>query len=115
MNLTEEQAKKIIIKVYEDLDLYHSAKYPVEAHFIEANKQSNDLGIDQWAGGYDYRDPQAVGDEINYGEFPEYYFIVDDKKGEAVKYGYYTGHYYLELKGGKYSVLGNWRDTKRPW
>ncbi|MFT6923208.1 MAG: hypothetical protein ACJA1C_002218 [Crocinitomicaceae bacterium] len=53
MNLTEEQAKKIIIKVYEDLDLYHSAKYPVEAHFIEANKQSNDLGIDQWAGGYD--------------------------------------------------------------
>ncbi|MFT6923207.1 MAG: hypothetical protein ACJA1C_002217 [Crocinitomicaceae bacterium] len=56
-----------------------------------------------------------MGDEINYGEFPEYYFIVDDKKGEAVIYGHYTGHYYIELKGGKYSVLGNWRDMKRPW
>ncbi|MFT6923206.1 MAG: hypothetical protein ACJA1C_002216 [Crocinitomicaceae bacterium] len=115
MNLTQEQAKKIIIKANKDLNLYHSAKYPVLAHFISKNSPSNSYGIDYWAGGYDYSDPKAVGDEINYGEFPEYSFVVHDAKGEAVKYGYYTGHYYLELKNGKYSVLGNWRDTKRPW
>ena len=85
------------------------------SYFIDKTSEFNDLDIGYWAGSYDYSDPEAVGDEINYGEYPEYIIIIDDQKGEAVIFSYYTGHYYLELKNGKYEELGRVRKMKRPW
>ncbi len=114
MNLTEEQAKEVVVKVFEDLDLYCSTKYPTQAFFIDKGAESNELGISHWTGGYNYQNPEAAGDDF-FGEYPEYYVIVDDKKGEAVMYGYYTGHYYIELKNGKYVQIGKTTETKRPW
>lgn len=114
MNLTETKVKEIVAKAFADLNLYCSTKYPIEARFISETSEFNDLGIGYWTGMYDYRDPEAVGDDF-YGEYPEYYVIVDDQKSEAVLFGYYTGHYYVELKDGKYVQIGKTTETKRPW
>lgn len=56
----------------------------------------------------------AVGDEINHGEYPEYIITIDDKKGEAIMYSHYTGHYYLHSVNDKHEVLGRLGIVKRP-
>lgn len=114
MNLTEEQAREIVAKVCVDLDLYHSNKYPITVIFYDKDTAESNRDIDEWAGGYNYQDPEAVGDDFM-GEYPEYNIVIDDQKGEAVLYGHYTGHYYIELKNGKYEVIGKTSETKRPW
>jgi len=99
MNLTKEQVKKIIEKVHLDLDLDYSSKYPIIANYTENHK---DFKIDIWGGGYDYRDPEAVGDN-GWGIYTEWVIIIDDKKEEAVMYGYYTGRFLIKLnENGKY-------------
>lgn len=97
MKLTEEQAKQIIAQVHKDLNIYHSEKYPIIANFHKASKSLGDFDFPNWGGGYDYRDPEAVGDKINYGEYPEYIISIDDEKGEAIAYHYYTGHVEIRL------------------
>jgi|SRR5690606_5467813 len=113
MKLTEEQAKEIIAKVNKDLNLYHSDKYPIYCGFTKKGHNMNNFDFDIWGGGYDYRDPEAVGDEINYGEFPEYIISIDDEKGEAFGYHYYTGHIRIKLnEQGNYEVVGKLYDYK---
>ena len=100
MKLTEEQVKEITAKVYKDLNIYHSEKYPITCGFIKRNENPNRFDFDVWKSGYDYSDPEAVGDKINYGEYPEYIISIDDEKGEAIAYHYYTGHVEIRLNKG---------------
>jgi hypothetical protein len=114
MKLTEDQVKEITAKVHKDLNLTHSNKYPIEFIYIYKNDEHNRFGIDYWSTGYDYRDPEAVGDEINYGEFPEYIISIDDEKGEAFAYHYYTGHIRIKLnEKGNYEVVGKLYDYSK--
>lgn len=100
MNLTKERAKEIIKQVYIDLELYFGEKYPIEATFFE---KDNDNDFNHWLGGFDYKDPESVGDTINYGEYTEYVIVIDDQKEEAVQCGYYTGNWVIKLnKNNKY-------------
>ncbi len=113
MKLTEDQVKEIIAKVHQDLNLAHSSKYPIFVRGYEKNDKENEYPFARWGGGYDYRDPEAVGDEINYGEFPEYIISIDDEKGEAFAYHYYTGHIRIKLNDqGNYEVVGKLYDYK---
>lgn len=113
MNLTEEKVKDIIAKVHKDLKLYHSDKYPIYCNFTKRSSGIGGFDFPTWGGGYDYRDPEAVGDEINYGEFPEYIISIDDEKGEAFAYHYYTGHIRIKLNDqGNYEVVGKLYDYK---
>lgn len=107
MKLTEEKVKKVIAKVHKDINLMHSDKYPIQCGFVKKGINPNRFDFDIWTGGYDYRDPEAVGDEINYGEYPEYIISIDDTKGEAIAYHYYTGHVEIRLNKttGKYEEV----------
>jgi hypothetical protein len=112
MKLTEEQVKEIIIKVHKDLNLSHSDKYPIFYRGYEKNDKENDYPFARWGGGYDYRDPEAVGDEW-IGLYPEYIISIDDEKGEAFGYHYYTGHIRIKLnEQGKYEVVGKLYELK---
>ena len=104
MKLTKEKAEEITAQVYKDLNIYHSDKYPIECTFIE-NDSEFKRAI--WSTGYNYSDPEAVGDKINYGEYPEYIISIDDEKGEAIAYHYYTGHVEIRLnkRTGKYEEV----------
>ncbi len=113
MKLTTEQVEEIVKKVHQDLNLYHSDKYPIICNFRKPSKGLGEFDFPTWGGGYDYRDPEAVGDEINYGEFPEYIISIDDEKGEAFAYHYYTGHIRIKLnEQGNYEVVGKLYDYK---
>ncbi len=113
MKLTAEQVKEITAKVHKDLKLYHSDKYPIVCGFVKKGENPNRFDFNVWKSGYDYRDPEAVGDEINYGEFPEYIISIDDEKGEAFAYHYYTGHIRIKLnEQGNYEVVGKLYDYK---
>jgi hypothetical protein len=112
MKLTEEQFKKITVKVHKDLDLTHSEKYPIEFIFIPKSDKNNRYGVNIWSSGFDYRDPEAVGDEW-IGLYPEYGISIDDEKGEAFAYHYYTGHLRIKLnENGKYEVVGKLYELK---
>lgn len=112
MKLTIEQVKEIIKKVYKDLNLSHSDKYPIECGYIKKGIIPNRFDFNVWKGGYDYRDPEAVGDEW-IGLYPEYIISIDDEKGEAFAYHYYTGHLRIKLNDeGKYEVVGKLYDYK---
>lgn len=106
MKLTEDQVKNIIVKVNKDLNLYYSEKYPIFCTFHLKNDKYNRFEIDYWGGGYDYRDPEAVGDEW-FGEYPEYLFSINDETGEAFAYHYYSGHVEIKLnkQTGKYEAV----------
>ncbi len=105
MKLTENRVKEIIVQVHNDLKLAHSDKYPIFCTPHKADEKHNDWGIANWGGGYDYRDPEAVGD-LWIGAYPEYLVTIDDKKGEAIAYHYYTGHFLIRLnEDGKYEVV----------
>ncbi|WP_128330262.1 hypothetical protein [Apibacter sp. HY039] len=105
MNLTKEQVKKIIAQVHDDLNLDHSDKYPIFCTFEKATDEDNRLGIDNWGGGYDYSDPEAVGDD-SWGKYTEWIIKIDDEKGEAISFHHYTGHYEIALnKEGKYEIV----------
>lgn len=102
MNLTEQQAKQIIAQVHDDLKLDHSDKYPIYCAFHSQKDEGNLYKADYWGGGYDYRDPEAVGDEY-YGMYTEWIITIDDEKGEAIQFAYYTGRWEIKLnKNGKY-------------
>lgn len=104
MKLSTDEVKEIIRKVYLDLSLSHSSKYPIECTFCDKNSDVT-VPIDHWIGAYDYRDPEAVGDEW-YGEYPDYNIIVDDVKGEAIIYSHYTGHFEIKLNvEGRYEIV----------
>lgn len=106
MNLTIDQVKEIIAKVHDDLNLTHSDKYPIFYRGYEKNDKENDYSFASWGGGYDYSDPEAVGDD-SWGKYPEYIISIDDEKGEAFAYHYYTGHIRIKLnEQGKYEVVG---------
>jgi len=112
MNLTEEQVKEIILKVHIDLDLTHNVKYPVFYRAYEKNDKENDYSFAIWSGGFDYRDPESVGDEW-LGLYPEYIVSIDDEKGEAFAYHYYTGHIRIKLnEEGNYEVIGKLFERK---
>ncbi len=114
MKLTADQVKEIIKKVHKDLDLYHSDKYPIYCNFSTHSDRVRGFNSPSWGGGYDYRDPESVGDEINYGEFPEYIISIDDEKGEAFAYHYYTGHIRIKLnEKGNYEVVGKLYDYSK--
>lgn len=106
MKLIEEQVKQIIAQVYKDLNIYHSNKYPINCGFTKKGHKMNNFSFNIWTGGYDYRDPEAVGDD-SWGKYPEYIISIDDEKGEAIAYHYYTGHVEIRLnKGtGKYEQV----------
>ena len=87
MKLTEEQVKEIIAKVHKDLNIYHSEKYPIGCGFVKKGLNPNRFDFNIWIGGYDYRDPEAVGDD-SWGKYPEYIISIDDEKGEAIAYHY---------------------------
>lgn len=105
MNLTEERVKIIIAKVHNDLLLPHIDKYPIIARFIEKDNSDNEFEFAIWNGGYNYSDPESVGEdylEIGIG----YIIIINDKKGEAIQYSNYTGHWLISLnEKGKYERL----------
>lgn len=104
MNLIEDQVKEIIAKVHKDLNLTHSVKYPIYCGFTKKGHKMNRFDFDLW-GGYDYSDPEAVGDS-SWG-MPEYIISIDDEKGEAFAYHYYTGHLRIKLnEEGNYEVVG---------
>lgn len=107
MKLTEEQVKEIIKKVHIDLNLPYFDIYPIECGFIKKGVNPNRFKFNIWTGGYDYRDPEAVGDEwLRTGG--EYIISIDDEKGEAFAYHYYTGHIRIKLnEDDKYEVVGN--------
>jgi hypothetical protein len=112
MKLTEKQAKEIIAKVHTDLNLSHGNKYPMFLRGYEKNDKENDYPFALWGGGYDYSDPEAVGDD-SWGKYPEYIISIDDEKGEAFAYHYYTGHIRIKLnEEGKYEVVGRLYDYK---
>ena len=105
MKLTKEKVKEIIAKVHKDLSLTHSDKYPIECGFVKKGVNPNRFDFDIWTGGYDYSDPEAVGDD-SWGKYPEYIISIDDQKGEAIAYHYYTGHVEIRLnKMGKYEEV----------
>ena len=105
MKLTQEQAKEIIIKVHKDLNLTHNDKYPIVLRGYEKSDKENDFPFSKWSGGFDYRDPEAVGDD-GWGKYPEYIITIDDEKGEAFAYHYYTGHLRIKLnEQGNYEVV----------
>lgn len=102
MNLTRENVKEIISKVHKDLQLPHDDKYPVLFTFTE---NGHNFGPNIWGGGYDYNQPELVGDDET-GLYPEYIVFISDDTGEAIKYGYYTGWFNIALgDDGKYKVL----------
>lgn len=106
MKLTEEQVKEIILKVHKDLNLSHNDKYPIYCVFNKPSKGLGEFNFSTWGGGFNYSDPQAVGDEW-IGLYPEYIVSIDDEKGEAFAYHYYTGHLRIKLnEQGKYEVVG---------
>ena len=106
MKLTTELVKEIIRKVHKDLNLSHSDKYPINCGFTPKGHEMNNFDFDIWTGGYDYRNPKAVGDD-SWGKYPEYIISIDDEKGEAVAYHYYTGHLRIKLnEQGNYEVVG---------
>jgi hypothetical protein len=112
MKLTENQIKEITVKVHKDLNLSHSEKYPIEYIFIAKNDMNNRYGFDLWSSGFDYRDPEAVGDD-SWGKYPEYGISIDDEKGEAFAYHYYTGHIRIKLnENDKYEVVGKLYELK---
>jgi len=112
MKLTEKQVREIIAKVHNDLDLSFSDKYPIECGFLKKGLLPNRFDFDVWKGGYDYRDPEAVGDD-SWGKYPEYIITIDDEKGEAFAYHYYTGHLRIKLnENGKYEVVGKLYELK---
>lgn len=112
MKLTEDQVKEIIVKVHKDLNLTHSDKYPIGCGFVKKGINPNNFDFNIWTGGYDYRDPEAVGDEW-IGLYPEYIISIDDEKGEAFAYHYYTGHVRIKLnEQGNYEVVGRLYDYK---
>ena len=106
MKLTEEQVKKIIIKVYKDLKLPHFDIYPIICRSVEPSNELGGFNFPTWTGSYDYRDPDAVGDEwMRMGS--DYIISIDDEKGEAFAYHYYTGHIRIKLnEEGNYEVIG---------
>ncbi|MAN29031.1 MULTISPECIES: hypothetical protein [Mesonia] len=71
MKLTENQVKQIIIKVHKDLNLTHSDKYPIYCNYRKPSKGLGNFSFPTWGGGFDHRDPEAVGDEW-IGLYPEY-------------------------------------------
>ena len=95
MKLTKDRVKEITAQVYKDLNIYHSNKYPIECTFVE-NDSEFKRAI--WSTGYDYRDPEAVGDKNNYGDL---------SCVEAIAYHYYTGHLEIKLNKttGKYEAV----------
>ncbi|WP_128330265.1 hypothetical protein [Apibacter sp. HY039] len=106
MNLTKEQVKQIIAQVHKDLNLEHDNKYPILTNFIHKNDEYNDWKFDYWGGGYDYSDPEAVGDEWLRSPGSEWLITIDDAKGEAIAIHSYTGHYEIALnKEGKYEIV----------
>ena len=106
MKLTAEQVKNIIRKVHKDLNLLHSDKYPIYCGFTKKGHRMNNFDFDLWGGGFDYSNPKAVGDEW-IGLYPEYIISIDDEKGEAFAYHYYTGHLRIKLnEQGNYEVVG---------
>jgi hypothetical protein len=106
MKLTEEQVKEITVKVHKDLNLSHFDIYPVMCQAVPQSKDLGGFNFPTWVGSYDYRDPEAVGDEwMRIGS--EYIITIDDEKGEAFAYHYYTGHLRIKLnENGKYEVVG---------
>jgi hypothetical protein len=112
MKLTEEKVKEIIAKVHKDLNLLHSDKYPIYCVFDKPSRGLGDFDFPTWGGGFDYSDPEAVGDD-SWGKYPEYIVSIDDEKGEAFAYHYYTGHLRINLnEEGKYEVVGRLYDYK---
>lgn len=112
MNLSVDQVKVIIAKVHDDLNLTHSDKYPIFCTFHTKDEKGNSYKMDYWGGGYDYRDPGAVGDDA-WGLYPEYIISIDDAKGEAFAYHYYTGHLHIHLnEEGKYVEVGKLFELK---
>jgi hypothetical protein len=112
MKLTEEQVKEITTKVHKDLNLLHSDKYPIICNFRNPSKGFGEFDFPTWGGSYDYRDPESVGDD-SWGKYPEYIISIDDEKGEAFAYHYYTGHLRIKLnKQGKYEVVGRLYEIK---
>jgi hypothetical protein len=112
MKLTEEQVKEIIIKVHKDLNLSHSDKYPIYCNFSKHSKGIGAFNFPTWGGGFNYSDPEAVGDEW-IGLYPEYIIYIDDEKGEAFGYHYYPGHLRIKLnEQGKYEVVGKLYELK---
>ena len=106
MNLTADQIKEIIKKVHKDLNLSHSDKYPVYCVFEKPSKRLGGFDFPTWGGGFDYSNPRAVDDEW-IGLYPEYIISIDDEKGEAFAYHYYTGHLRIKLnEQGNYEVVG---------
>jgi len=112
MKLTEEQVKKIIKKVYVDLNLPYFEIYPINCGFTKKGHKMNNFDFDIWTGSYDYRDPDAVGDEwMRMGS--DYIISIDDEKGEAFAYHYYAGHIRIKLnEEGNYEVIGKLFERK---
>lgn len=112
MKLTIEQIEEIVKKVHIDLNLLHSDKYPIISNFRKPSKGLGKFNFPTWGGSFDYRDPEAVGDEW-IGLYPEYIISIDDEKGEAFAYHYYTGHLRIKLnEQGKYEVVGRLYEYK---
>jgi len=112
MKLTEDKVKEIIIKVHNDLNLTHNIKYPIYCRGYEKNDKENDYPFPRWGGGFDYSNPEVAGDEW-IGLYPEYIISIDDEKGEAFAYHYYTGHIRILLnENDKYEVVGRLYELK---
>ncbi len=112
MKLTEDKVKEIIKKVHKDLNLTHSDKYPIYCTFSKPSNGLGEFNYNTWSGGYDYSDPEAAGDD-SWGKYPEYIISIDDEKGEAFAYHYYTGHLRIKLnEKGKYEVVGKLYEIK---
>lgn len=101
MKLTEEQAKKIVSKVFVDLKMDFHEKYPVKVHFHE--KSDNNVFFKQayWSGDYDYS-KTIKGFELE-KTYPYDPVIIDDEKGIAIAVVFFPEPNPIKLnESGKY-------------
>lgn len=102
MNLTKEQIKTIIIKVFTDMKIPHDSRYPIFAAFYEPKGKNEMFDFNYWSVRFDYRLIGKYGEEWT-GLYPNYSVTIDDEKGEAVAYHHYSGHVQIKLtETGRY-------------
>lgn len=97
MKSTPEKIKKVIAKVFKDLELDCDKRYPIDCIFHQENDKK-----DKWLGGYDYREIGKYGEQFT-GMYTDYIISIDDETGVAFARHHYAGHMQLLLdENGKY-------------
>lgn len=82
-----------------DLNLSYDDRYPIGCTYINELDQVYKIKS-YWIGSYDYRDPEAAGDDW-FISGPVFLVTVDDETGETVGYGHYSGHHKIQLNRDK--------------